>query len=502
MKGAQFFRTVCRLFSVLVIAFGINSFSWSMPEKPVSAIGFEELKDIIIFGDSAVQGDIPVDAESTPEEKAFSLGGFIQATGAFDTEKNKKNEQTQTSRNKIRLEGKWRIPELDEKRDSLYTFASIESDYLWFGPHHHEKDYDLDLFEGYLHWSQGPCEFRLGKQIVRWGKTDQISPVDNINSQDLREFIVPDLEDRKIPNWMARIQIFSDFFTLEGVYIPFFEPSRMDYFGTDWAVYQHLKQDIHDSSLPSPLKNYVKGLSVHEDEPAKTFENGEWGARVSSTINNWDITLSYLYAWEDLPHYQNFPIKNFNVDGSLSFQDLLNALGGAAMTEEDIDVTYKRSNIYGFEFETTAGKIGLRGEAAYFEKQSFLTNSLTSIETPVFFYVLGGDYLGVNDWYVNVQFAHQIISDHADDIIYFRRNNTSLNGEISKEFWRGNLEAVLRYNYGLSDNGYYLYPRITLKYVHNLEITLGANLFGGDNDTLMGRHNANDQVFVSFKYFM
>ncbi|MBW2568350.1 MAG: hypothetical protein JRE23_17510, partial [Deltaproteobacteria bacterium] len=281
------------------------------------------------------------------EPVPFDLGGFIQAYGALDTENDKANEHTRMTRDIIRLEGKWisgrnSINPAESNRldkSNFYALASVEWDYLWFGPDHSTEDCDIRLFEGYFYWSRNPVDLSVGRQIVRWGKTDQISPVDNLNSQDLREFIIPDYEDRKIPNWMVRGRLFSDFLTLEGVYLPFFEPSRIDYFGTDWAIFQHLNQ-----------------RSVHEEEPARNLKNGEGGVRLTKSVAGWDLGLSYLYAWEDMPFFETFP-----------------AGGG------DARITYKRTNIAGFEFETTWKKIGLRGEAAWFDSQSFLTENFTSV---------------------------------------------------------------------------------------------------------------------------
>jgi len=467
-----------------------------------------EKKNLIIISDSFGDTDLSLRERNVPpKKKTLFIKGFIEAKGAMDTEKKTENEHRRLFRNKVRLEGKWSPGEksthkLNGKKDKFYALASIESDYLWFGSNHSNEDYDFDLYEGYLHWTLGSTEIKLGKQIVRWGKTDQVSPVDNLNSHDFREFIIPDLEDRKIPNWMAKIRIFPGAYNFEGVYIPFFEPSRIDYFGTDWSVYQHVKQDVRDLSLPLYLKEYLQARLVHETEPAKIFENGQWGVRLSGTISGWDLGFNYLYAWESLPHYESFPIKNLKLGDSFSSQNLLDSLDGMALMEEDIEVNYKRSKICGFEFETIANKIGLRGEAAYFNRQSFLTESLTSVRKPVFFYVLGADYLGENDWYINFQFSHQIISGHDDEILYFRRNNVSLNGEISKEFLMGNLEAIVGYHYSLSDESYYIYPKIIYKYITDLEILLGFNIFGGDTDTFMGFYDANDQVFLSFKYYM
>ena len=75
------------------------------------------------------------------------------------------------------------------------VLASIDSEYLWFGPYNDEEDYDLDLFEGYIFWSTNSIDLTVGKQIIRWGKTDQINPADNVNPHDLRKFIVPDYEN-------------------------------------------------------------------------------------------------------------------------------------------------------------------------------------------------------------------------------------------------------------------------------------------------------------------
>jgi len=482
--------------------------SEALPDRNIEpSLSPTKEKEIAVMPDSGKEESASVMQKETLPLKTFRINGFFLARGAVDTDKETGTEHRRLFRNKVRLEGKWSPRKSstytpNRKDGKFYALASLESDYLWFGHDHSAEDYDLDLFEGYLYWSRRPVEIRLGKQIVRWGKTDQISPVDNINSQDFREFIVPDLEDRKIPNWMARVRLFPGACALEGVYIPFFEPSRIDYFGSDWATYRHAKDDIRDSGLPPDLKRYLLGISVNEKEPARNFKNGQWGARISRTISDWDLGLNYLYAWESLPYYKSFPAKNLDVGGSFSSQNLLKALDGMSLTDEDIEITYERSHIFGLEFETTIRDIGFRGEAACFDRQSFLTNSLTSTRKPVFFYVLGADYLGEDNWYVNFQFAHQIISDYTPDILYFQRNNTSLNGEIRKEFLRGNLQAVLWYNFSLSDNGYYLRPKIICKYIPRLDITFGFNIFGGDDDTLMGYYDDNDQVFLSLKFYM
>ena len=218
-------------------------------------------------------------------------------------------------------------------------------------------------------------------------------------------------------------------------------------------------------------------LSVHEKEPSRNFKNGDGGIRVTKSVAGWDLGVSYLYAWEDLPYFESFPTGS-----------------------RDVQVTYKRSNILGFEFETTAGEIGLRGEAAYFDQQSFLTENFTSVTKPVLHYVIGADYSSADGWYINLQFSEQRIRAYQKDILCFQKSNTAVSGEVSKELWRGHFKALLRYNYGLSDKSYYLNHKIICTYFTNLDMTLGVNVFGGDSDTLLGVHGEDDRIFLILKY--
>ncbi|MCF6239624.1 MAG: hypothetical protein L3J79_12635 [Candidatus Marinimicrobia bacterium] len=68
-------------------------------------------------------------------------------------------------------------------------------------------------------------------------------------------------------------------------------------------------------------------------------------------------------------------------------------------------------------------------------------------------------------------------------------------GEIRKPVWRGNLEFAVQYNYTFTDQSSYLQPSATLKYFPNLECEIGADIFSGDGDTLLGFYTGADQVY-------
>jgi len=416
--------------------------------------------------------------EETPappqvEERAspwgtLDLSGLLMGKLAQALHESDNSGQERMLRNTVKVEGKWTPPAPVENSDdsgaaNTYLLASLQSDYLGFGPDPSSDDYDLELYEAYLHHATPDVDLRLGRQIVRWGKTDQISPVDNVNPQDLREFVIPDLEDRKIPNWMARLRLFPGDLTLEGVFIPFFRENTFDYSGNTWALL-----GVDD-----------QGLRIDEDEPGHGLDNADWGMRASASMAGWDMALSYLQATEKSPHLRFDPL---------------------APQGPTLHADYRRQHIIGWEFETTVDKFGFRGEGAYFDEQSLPTQSMNSVTRPMTHSVVGVDYLGEADWYINVQLSHQHIFDHEDDILFLRQDNFYVSGEINKEFWRGNTMLKLRYAVDLHDGGSLLTPETILTYFENLELSLGANLFFGPRSSYFGRYSDNDQAFLKAVY--
>jgi hypothetical protein len=427
--------------------------------------------------------------DSKKNAATIDFSGSTEFGGSLDTDDNHSSENLTSFKNRTLIKAVYK----------QFSVSGI-SDYLYFGAEDKNEDYDLDIYEMYVRYSVPSWDFILGKQIKRWGKTDQVSPVDTLNPESMTEFIIPSYEDRKIPVWMADITFRKDDFFVEGVLIPFFEPSRFHYFGTDWALFSHMKNDIRRSSLAAPLKSYFESISVNETEPDSGFDSFEYALRVGGTIDRLDYGFTYHYANEDLPYFRSFPVKNLSLDNPGSAQSLLSNIGSLGLTNERIETTYSRTHIAGFEFETTLSDFGLRGEAAVKDNESFLTRSLTSVRNPSLFWVIGADYLSPNEWYFNLQFAHQHIYDYDPAILYFEDNNYSLIGEIKKDLVSDWLNASIQFTRMLNDDSYYLSPRLKYTYIRNLEIMMGLNLFSGKDTSILGRYDENDQAFLNVKY--
>lgn len=440
-----------------------NSFPPDASASPAQAPTATD-KTILLFGQT---GPEKRPAATPSPWGILDFSGLLVTKGAQELREDRYPEQARSIRGAVRVETKWTPPgpaNAAQGSSGTFLLASVQADYLGFGPAPSSDDGDLDLFETYLHHATPGWDLRLGRQIVRWGKTDQISPVDNLNPQDMREFFIPDLEERKIPNWMARTRLFADnagplgAIALEGVLVPVFRANEFDWTGTTWALLG--------------VKN--PGLRMDEDTPGG-LDHADYGLRAAATLAAWDLAVSWLQATEKNPRLRLDP---FHPQGPTLRAD------------------YGRQNIFGFEFETTLDTFGLRGEGAYFDRQSFNTRGFDPTSSPVSHWVLGLDYIGQSDWYMNIQLSHQHIFDHDEDILFLRRDNFYLNGEINREFLRGDLTLKLVLAVDLRDGGAFVTPEAIWKAVENLELSLGLNCFFGPRDSVFGRYRDNDQTFL------
>lgn len=414
--------------------------------------------------------------------------------GARDINRDDKIESQNLFRNRTYMEFRW------SNFFGLRAFASGRVDYLLFGNGHRFDETFIEPLETYLELIRKSFDLRVGNLILRWGKTDEISPVDNINPQDMRELFTLHLEDRKLPIPMLRARYYLSSYTLEGIFIPHFKPHRLNYFDTDWAFFRHLKGLIRSMDIPPQLKDYVTCMSVKEERPASNFKNSEVGIRLLGTIRNFDYGLSAFYTRNRTPFIESFPVKNLRITSYTEANQILKQLDYLIFAPEDIIVKFDRQSIFGIEFETTLRKFGLRGEMAYFTNQSFLENDLTSTGKPVIHWVLGIDRLFPYDFYANLQVSQRIIRDYNPSILFFKRVDTAGFLRLSKGFFRDKFILRLDAYHSFCDDSSYFSPEFGYSVSGNLSLSLGLNFIEGPSDTFLGQYDDNDQVYLSILF--
>jgi|GEM_PF-2309930 len=434
---------------------------------------------------------------SVTEPKQIETWGWIQLFTAHDTKK-QKAEDHHFSRLRSRVGADW---ETDLNSDySLQARGSLDVDHIFYQQDMADDDTDLNFAETYLRLNSSNWDVTIGKQRVRWGKSDQLSPIDTINPQDFRQFITVDLEERTIPSWMLRTRWYGESTGLETIIQPWFESSEIDFFDSDWAFYRNFRKAITSNSLASEqLKDYTKAIRIKEDKPNASLENMSAAVRFTWQTEQSDFAVSYHYGWEALPTINRFPIKNIDYSGDPS-DNVLDGVGPTDFTNERVEAEYKRQQTIGFEWETVIDPIGFRGEIAHKDNVAFISRDLTSERNAVTQLVSGIDYTSESEWYFNLQGSWYYIHDFTDKILYYEENTVSAFGEIRKPILRGNLELATKYNYIFTDGSSYLQPSVKMKYFQNIECEAGAMIFSGDGDSLLGSYDKTDQVYATLKY--
>lgn len=414
--------------------------------------------------------------------KSFQWGGELWNRFQADLKENNGFEEDYGNHLEARFELKYDVQQW------LRVVLGFEADYYAYGNENHwEHDGEIRPYHAYLNFSWPALNIRLGNQIVRWGKADEVSPLDNVNPEDLRDGFVRPRTGRKIPIPMLNIEIPFDGYNIQIVYLPMFEPAKLNLRGTDWAFFDHAGATAGT-------------FTIDRNEPELALPNGEIGARFAGKIAAFDYAFSYLYTWEDLPSLGTLmtppgfvlPLPHPTQSDLAQF---------AQVSRQPIRLNHHRQHIAGLEWETVFGSFGFRGDIAYINERHYFTRSLQSVSKPVVQGIVGVDYTGVEDFYANFQFSQTIILDYSDSILFFEHLTHEINGRLSQQLFDEHIELIFRYFYNITQSAYYINPKVLWKYWQNIEFELGVDVIDGPRDTLVGYFRNNDQVYAAVRWF-
>jgi len=145
---------------------------------------------------------------------------------------------------------------------------------------------ELVLGEAWVRGKLHPqLDLKLGRQIVVWGKSDNLRVTDVLNPLDARELGLVDIEDLRLPVTMARLDYYWSDWNLSAMAIPEIRFNRNPALGSDFYPY------------PTPLPA-EKGLS-------NGGSNTEYALALNGIFSGWDLSLYAARLFDDMPHIEN-----------------------------------------------------------------------------------------------------------------------------------------------------------------------------------------------------
>lgn len=341
-----------------------------------------------------------------------------------------------------------------------------------------EKDYQayIHMGEAFVDLELGQWDLCLGKQYEVWGQTTGFRVNDVVNPLDLREFVLADFLDSRIPLWMAKVHYrFPSSQTesaLQFLIIPDMQFSELAHAGSEYAF-----------ALPEFPQIIIPVIKPAE-KPERSFANTEYGVKFSHSRHELDFTLNYLYTWDDEPIYK---LWFDNWTGTLI-----------------ISPTHERSHLLGGTFATHLWKGIFRGELAakigkYFSVLDYNVPNRTVKKTLLSYALAFERKLFDTSWMFQV--LQDRILDYDNTIILYTDVDTKLTLNVSKNFKYETLNVALLLAYGANKGDFLIRPSVEYKINDSTKIKTGVDLFeGGDDHSFFGQFHGKDRLYVELYY--
>lgn len=482
--------------------------------------------------------DVWAMAEQNQGAVSSALSGDFQNRTTVDLVNDNEVEDFFTTRELLYAKGSFTFS------DRFSVTLSGLAEYMFRGNsegHENGARYRADLEELFTDLHLGKVDLRLGQQIVTWGKTDVFSPTDTINSQDYRYVIDTELGHVKIPNLMAKVDYYPDKMYLEGIFIPFFRPAKIDFIGGDWALFGNrapvtmLTGYLDETKTGRDFLAFMNRLMPDWDEqleetlsserlnalgpsvPDDDFQYWEAGGRLGFVLGPTDTSLSYFYCFDDMPTlYFHEDVRALFVEFAEGetepeITDILPLLQDHDL-DELYNSKYERLHQLGADFSANLGPSVIRAEGTYVLGRKLYTTDLEPIERPMITYTAGGDLTPYPDVTFNLQVLQAITQYYTEELLN-EEAYTFLISFIQGAFLEGKLDMYAQILYDVTawntekwrkgkmfGEDFEFTSRISYDVLPDLELGIGAVVFGGPRDQLLALVHDKNFGYFDLKY--
>lgn len=327
------------------------------------------------------------------------------------------------------------------------------------------------LRENYLDIGAGDWDFRVGRQQIVWGEMVGLFFADVVSAKDLREFILPDFDVLRIPQWAGRAEYFKGDFHAEAIWIPVPSYDNIGKPGGEFFP-----------QAPPPPPGFAT-LYDNEQFPRREIANTNYGLRLSTLRNGWDVSGFYYRSMDSAATFYRQIVAT--PQPAFLYQarhDRIDQWGGTVAKDFE-SMVFKAETVY------TSGR-GYNVTRLDDDDGVVTQNTLD---------IVGGlDFNLPSDTRINLQLFARTFFNHDPDIIPKRHEtgfSVLLNRKLSDRF-----EAEMLYIASLNRNDWMLRPRLMWDVQTNWRLIFGVDIFDGPATGLFGQFNNRDRVYTQARY--
>jgi hypothetical protein len=335
----------------------------------------------------------------------------------------------------------------------------------------HDQRATFELRETYLDVNAGNWDFRLGRQHVVWGEMVGLFFADVVSARDLREFILPDFESLRTPQWAVRAEYFNDDFHGEVLWVPLATYDKIGKPGAEFYPYQPV--------LPGSVSLYD-----NEDKPARKLANGNLGVRASTLKSGWDLS-AFVYR---------------SMDIQPTFYRRVVALAPTPIFA--FTPRHERITQIGGTLAKDFEGIVLKAEAVHTRGRKFAApNPLVPdglVAQDTLDWATGLDFTPTGDSRINVQLFQRVFFDHDPGIIPEKREN-GYSLFLSNKF-SGKWEGQATFISSMNRTDWLFRPRVQWNFEKNWRLLAGVDIFKGPPLGMFGQYDNRDRVYSEVRY--
>jgi hypothetical protein len=357
---------------------------------------------------------------------------------------------------------KWKIGgrlDYDAAYDQLNFYPpAVRQDQRW----------GFALRENYLDIGAGDWDIRLGRQHVIWGEMVGLFFADVVSAKDMREFLLPEFDQLRIPQWAARVSYNKNDTNLDLLWIPVPTFDNIGKPGADFFPY------------PLPVQANYLGEAI----PSRKLDNSNYGVRLSSLKSGWDFSGFYYHSLDAAPTFYRMGVPAAP-PAPLIFQarhDKIDQVGGTV--SKDLGATI------------------FKGELVYTDGRKFNVTRLAQpdglVKQNTLDYAMGLDFTFGADTRLNFQAFQRVFFDHDPGIIADKLESGVSLFALTK--LARNVEAQTLLVHSLNRRDWMLRPRVTWGFEKNWRVAVGADIFSGPQTGFFGRYNGADRIYTELRY--
>lgn len=321
------------------------------------------------------------------------------------------------------------------------------------------SELDVDIREAHAVLSTGPMDVRLGRQIVTWGVGDLLF-IDDVFPKDWNSFF----SGRPAEYLKHGVDGFRMTYSSDTV-------------GIDFLTIPVFTSDTLPSSKRFTVFDPFSALGNRvEEKPGTTIGNTELALRVFRRVGGADLSFYVYRGFSRSPAVRPDSFQT-------RFYPRLTVIGSSG-----------QANLLSGVLSTEVAHYDFGAERAVDEP--FIPNSQWRFLVGYQCQLWGDSTLGIQAYEEALTFrALPAVNPRPD------RYRTVLTSRLTQllryQIWKLGLFAA----YSPTDHDYFLRPEVSYKMIDSLNLSFGANLFGGTaHTTYFGQFDKSDNVFFNVRF--